>query len=290
MPTTMSFGGPEDVLIEAAVPAEWQKEKEAIFAGMDAYAVKALGMALMADVADGRRPCRPTFPPITCPTTVIVGEHDHPLVDQAPDLAAELDDGRLTVIEGAYHSPQLTHPDAWRARWGPTSHGRTSLGVVRDRRGTAAGERPHRAGRLGRHDPASRRRHVGLGRKGAWGMGGYEQSLAERPPGCLGGQHRGRRRPLRHGRGLRGRRERAHRRQPAGRRPGCAGRGHHRHEVHAEPVEAQRALGAALLRPALARSVRGSSPSTSTRSTVRFPCVRTTPWPRPSLRPTPRVS
>ena len=115
MPTTLSFRGPEDVLIEAAVPAVWQKEKEAIFAGMDAYAVKAFGMALMADVADGEASLRADLPSITCPTTVIVGEHDHPLVDQAPELASEVADGRLSVIEGAYHSPQLTHPDAWRA-------------------------------------------------------------------------------------------------------------------------------------------------------------------------------
>ena len=52
---------------------------------------------------------------ITCPTTVIAGEHDHPLIDQAPELAAEVADGRLTVIPGAYHSPQLTHAAAWRA-------------------------------------------------------------------------------------------------------------------------------------------------------------------------------
>jgi len=115
MPATLSLGGPEDVLIQAAVPAEWQKEKESIFAGMDAYAVKAFGMALMADVADGGTSLRADLPSITCPTTVIVGAHDHPLVDQAPDLAAEVADGRLTVIQGAYHSPQLTHPDAWRA-------------------------------------------------------------------------------------------------------------------------------------------------------------------------------
>ena len=115
MPATLSLGGPEDVLIQAAVPAKWQKEKESIFVGMDAYAVKALGMALMADVADAETSLRADLPSITCPTTVIVGQHDHPLVDQAPDLAAEVADGRLTVIEGAYHSPQLTHPDAWSA-------------------------------------------------------------------------------------------------------------------------------------------------------------------------------
>jgi pimeloyl-ACP methyl ester carboxylesterase len=49
---------------------------------------------------------------------VIVGEHDHPLVDQAAELAAAVADGRLSVIAGAYHSPQLTHPADWRAAVG----------------------------------------------------------------------------------------------------------------------------------------------------------------------------
>jgi pimeloyl-ACP methyl ester carboxylesterase len=130
MPTTLTFGGPEEALIEAAVPPAWQQEKESIFAGMDAYAVKAFGMALMADVAEGETSLRAELPSITCPTTVIVGEHDHPLVDQAAALAAEVADGRLTMIEGAYHSPQLTHPDAWRAAveahlaWADESRGR----------------------------------------------------------------------------------------------------------------------------------------------------------------------
>jgi pimeloyl-ACP methyl ester carboxylesterase len=115
MPTTLNMGGPEDALIEASTPAQWRKEKEAIFAGMDAYAVKALGAALMGDVADDDTSPRAKLPSIICPTTVIVGEHDHPLVDQAPALADEVADGRLTVIPGAYHSPQLTHATKWRA-------------------------------------------------------------------------------------------------------------------------------------------------------------------------------
>jgi pimeloyl-ACP methyl ester carboxylesterase len=115
MPASLSLGGPEDDLIAAAVPPGWLAEKDAIFTGMDAYAVKALGMALMADVEAGETSLRADLPSITCPTTVVAGERDHPLVDQAPELAAELADGRLTVIPGAYHSPQLTHPDAWRA-------------------------------------------------------------------------------------------------------------------------------------------------------------------------------
>ena len=134
MPATLSLGGPEDVLIEARTPAEWRKEKDAIFAGMDPYAVKALGQR-----ADGRRrrrwaSLRAKLPSIACPTTVIVGEHDHPLVDQAPELAGEVADGRLTVIPGAYHSPQLTHAAEWRAaRRGPP-------GLGRDLRGTAVSD------------------------------------------------------------------------------------------------------------------------------------------------------
>jgi len=115
MPASLSLGGPEDVLIEERTPAEWRKEKDAIFAGMDAYAVKALGGVLMGDVSDDGSSLRAKLPSIVCPTTVIVGEHDHPLVDQAHELAGEVADGRLTVIPGAYHSPQLTHASDWRA-------------------------------------------------------------------------------------------------------------------------------------------------------------------------------
>jgi pimeloyl-ACP methyl ester carboxylesterase len=115
MPASLSMGGPEDALIESHTPVEWRQEKDTIFVGMDAYAVKALGTVLMGDVPDDAASLRAKLPSIACPTTVIVGAHDHPLVDQAPDLAAEVADGRLTVIAGAYHSPQLTHASEWRA-------------------------------------------------------------------------------------------------------------------------------------------------------------------------------
>ncbi len=69
----------------------------------------------MGDAADDDASLRARLPSIACPTTVIVGEHDHPLVDQAPELAGEVANGRLTVIPGAYHSPQLTHASEWRA-------------------------------------------------------------------------------------------------------------------------------------------------------------------------------
>jgi 3-oxoadipate enol-lactonase len=115
MPDKLGPFGPEDALIEGAMPATWLAEKQRIFSGMDAYAVKALGSALMVDMDQGETSLRADLPSITCPTTVIAGEHDHPLVDQAPELAAEVADGRLVVIPGAYHSPQLTHPEPWRA-------------------------------------------------------------------------------------------------------------------------------------------------------------------------------
>jgi pimeloyl-ACP methyl ester carboxylesterase len=114
MPESLSVGSPEDALIAESTPASWQEEKAAIFAGMDAYAVKAFGMALMADVTAGETSLRAELPSITCPTTVIAGEHDHPLVDQAPELASLVANGRLSVIDGAYHSPQLTHSEDWK--------------------------------------------------------------------------------------------------------------------------------------------------------------------------------
>jgi pimeloyl-ACP methyl ester carboxylesterase len=115
MPATLSIGGPEEELIAGAVPPSWQAEKDAIFAGMDAYAVKALGMQLWSDAPVGAGSLRSRLSEIVCPTTVIVGEHDHPLVGQAPALASGVSRGSLAVISGAYHSPQLTHADAWRS-------------------------------------------------------------------------------------------------------------------------------------------------------------------------------
>jgi len=115
MPSTLSLGSPEDVLIEASTPAAWREERDGIFAGTDPYAVKALGVALLGGAAGADGSLRPDLPSIDCPTTVIVGEHDHPLVDQAPELAEEVANGRLAVIPGAFHSPQLTHASEWRA-------------------------------------------------------------------------------------------------------------------------------------------------------------------------------
>jgi pimeloyl-ACP methyl ester carboxylesterase len=114
LPEEWRLGGPEEDLIASVVPASWRQEKDEIQAATDPYAVKALGAEILAH-DEGPGSLRPRLGSIACPTTVIAGEHDHPMVDQAPELAAEVGDGRITVIRGAYHSPQLTHPEEWRA-------------------------------------------------------------------------------------------------------------------------------------------------------------------------------
>jgi pimeloyl-ACP methyl ester carboxylesterase len=114
LPEQWRLGGPEDDLIASVVPESWLQEKDEIQAGTDPYAVKGLGAEILAH-DEGPGSLRPRLGSIACPTTVIAGEHDHPMVDQAPELAAEVAKGRTTVIAGAYHSPQLTHPDEWRA-------------------------------------------------------------------------------------------------------------------------------------------------------------------------------
>jgi pimeloyl-ACP methyl ester carboxylesterase len=78
----------------------------------DPVALRELGWQLFGEVAPTMRP---RLGEIRVPVTVLVGSEDHPLVDQAPDLAAEVGDGELVVIDGAYHSPQLTHPAEWLA-------------------------------------------------------------------------------------------------------------------------------------------------------------------------------
>lgn len=109
LPDLSAMDGPEEALIAATTPAAWQQLKEVRSASFDPWAMKALGTELFSVVADRAR-----LAAISCPVTVVVGEHDHPFVGQAADLAAAVADGTHVVIPGAYHSPQLTHPDAWR--------------------------------------------------------------------------------------------------------------------------------------------------------------------------------
>ena len=110
LPDLSAMAGPEEALITAATTSEWQAIKDDMAAAFDPYAMKALGNDLFNSDLTW---VRPRLAEVTVPVTVLVGSNDHPFVDQADDLAAAVVDGRVIVIEGAYHSPQLTHRDAW---------------------------------------------------------------------------------------------------------------------------------------------------------------------------------
>lgn len=52
---------------------------------------------------------------ITCPVTVIVGEHDTPFLEPSRLLAARLPRAKLEIVPDAAHSPQYERADVWRA-------------------------------------------------------------------------------------------------------------------------------------------------------------------------------
>jgi pimeloyl-ACP methyl ester carboxylesterase len=103
---------PENPLIEAATPADWRARKAELSGAFDPLACRALGLALFGNHL---QPVDHLLGDIDAPVTVIAGEHDHPFVDHAPNLADGVVHGECVVIEGAYHSPQLTHPTEWLA-------------------------------------------------------------------------------------------------------------------------------------------------------------------------------
>lgn len=108
---TLNIGvNPEEALITAATTQAWQDLKLIRAASFDPYAMKALGLDLFAGDEDAKRA---RLSAITCAVTVIVGENDHPFIDQADELAARVMNGKVRVINGAYHSPQLTHSAEW---------------------------------------------------------------------------------------------------------------------------------------------------------------------------------
>lgn len=97
--------------MEAMTPESWRDHKLELYQAVDPYAFKAIGWELFTST---ELSVRDRLPEISCPVAVLVGENDHPFVDQAPALAAEVAHGSLVVIANAYHSPQLTHPEEWR--------------------------------------------------------------------------------------------------------------------------------------------------------------------------------
>jgi len=100
----------EDVLIEAMTPPAWRERKAELSAGFDPFAFKGLGGQLLTDSVVS---LEDRLGEIRCPVTVLAGSRDHPFIDLAPSLASALLNARLVVIDGAYHSPQLTHPHEW---------------------------------------------------------------------------------------------------------------------------------------------------------------------------------
>jgi len=104
--------GPETALVEAATPPEWRDLKASAELSCDPFAIKALGLEL---VSDDLPPTTPRLGDIAVPVTVLAGSEDRPLVDQVEPMVAGLADAEAVIIDGAYHSPQLTHPAEWRA-------------------------------------------------------------------------------------------------------------------------------------------------------------------------------
>lgn len=80
------------------------------FEAMDPEAFQTLGLALGEQSGLLER-----LHDIRCPTLVVVGEEDLPLLDAARELAATLPDATHVVIPNAAHSPQLENRDAWLA-------------------------------------------------------------------------------------------------------------------------------------------------------------------------------
>ncbi|MEM7139778.1 MAG: alpha/beta hydrolase [Actinomycetota bacterium] len=103
---------PENPLIEATTPADWQSRKAELSAAFDPMACKALGLALFGNNLEQ---VDHKLGDIDAPVTVIAGEHDHPYVDHAQALSDGVARGECVIIDGAYHSPQLTHQAEWLA-------------------------------------------------------------------------------------------------------------------------------------------------------------------------------
>lgn len=102
--------GPEEEMVAATVPRAWIERKWQLRDGMDPMAQRALGFQLFDDRLE---PVDHRLGDIECPTTVVVGALDEPYASHAPRLAAAIPDATLVVIDGAHHSPQLTHPQQW---------------------------------------------------------------------------------------------------------------------------------------------------------------------------------
>ncbi len=101
----------ETPLVLAANSPEMLARRREVNDSLDPMACRALGLALFDN---GLQPIDHLLGDIDAPVLVIAGEHDHPYVDHAADLAGAVSDGSVMTIAGAYHSPHLTHGSEWR--------------------------------------------------------------------------------------------------------------------------------------------------------------------------------
>lgn len=108
---SMSIPGPEDELIVATTTEQWRNRKDELSSQFDPYAMKALGTVLFTGSSAS---LRSRLGEINCGVTVLCGSLDRLFVKMAPDIASAISGAHLEIIEGAYHSPQLTHATEWR--------------------------------------------------------------------------------------------------------------------------------------------------------------------------------
>lgn len=102
----------EELLFRERRGAEWAETRTALDREqVDPLALVQLGLELFRDTPSFLADCAA----ITCPTSVIVGEHDAPFRGPSARLVETISGARLHVIPGAYHSPQHSHPDEWLA-------------------------------------------------------------------------------------------------------------------------------------------------------------------------------
>ncbi len=107
----LDVAGPETALVDASTSADWRARKAEMSAGFDPAAAGALGLAIFGkDMASlvGR------LGEIAVPTTVVVGAGDA-FVEASRVMVDAFADAILEIIDGAFHSPQLSHRDEWLA-------------------------------------------------------------------------------------------------------------------------------------------------------------------------------
>ncbi len=102
---------PEGDLIAERWGESWVAAHDAYNSQVDPLAVVQLGREVFGSSVSLLRDATR----VGCPTTVLRGEHDRAFVGPSDRLVSHIPAARLVIIEGAYHSPQLTHPDEWVA-------------------------------------------------------------------------------------------------------------------------------------------------------------------------------